>query len=92
MTYLEATDREDGEKRSAETSPDENAGRNNLGCQLINSDHSLHSNGTTNMEYASITWGTAAKINKNRVDKVQNTALRVILGAMNPPPSPLPSA
>ena len=47
-TYLEATDREDGEKRSAETSPDEKARRNFLGCRLINSDQSLHSNSTTN--------------------------------------------
>ena len=27
-------------------------------------------------------WGTAAKTNKSRLDKVQNMALRVILGAM----------
>ena len=47
-TYLEATDREDGEKRSAETSPDEKARRNFLGCRLINFDQNLHSNSTTN--------------------------------------------
>ena len=47
-TYLEATDIEDGEKQSAETSPDEKARRNFLGCWLINSDQSLHSNSTTN--------------------------------------------
>ena len=34
------------------------------------------------MEYASTTWGMAAKTNKSRLDKVQNMALRVILGAM----------
>ena len=34
------------------------------------------------MEYASTTRGTAAKTNKSRLDKVQNMALRVILGAM----------
>ena len=38
------------------------------------------------MEYASTTWGTAAKTNKSRLDKVQNTALRVILGAMKTTP------
>ena len=27
------------------------------------------------MEHASTTWGTAAKANKNRLDKVQNMAL-----------------
>ena len=37
-TYLEATDREDRDKQSAETSPDEKARRNFLGCRLINSD------------------------------------------------------
>ena len=47
-TYLEATDREDGEKQSTETSPDEKARRNFLGCRLINYDQSLHSNSTTN--------------------------------------------
>ena len=34
------------------------------------------------MEYASTAWGTAAKTYKSRLDKVQNMALRVILGAM----------
>ena len=34
------------------------------------------------MEYASTTWGMAAKTNKSRLDKIQNMALRVILGAM----------
>ena len=34
------------------------------------------------MEYASTTWGTAAKTNKSRLDKVQNMALLVILGVM----------
>ena len=38
------------------------------------------------MEYASTTWGTAAKANKNRLDKVQNMALQVILGAMKTTP------
>ena len=38
------------------------------------------------MEYAYTTWGTAAKINKSRLDKVQNMALRVILGAMKTTP------
>ena len=38
------------------------------------------------MEYASTTWGTAAKTNKSRVDKVQNMALRVILGATKTTP------
>ena len=47
-TYLEATDRKDGEKQSVETSPDEKARRNFLGCRLINSDQSLHSNSMTN--------------------------------------------
>ena len=32
------------------------------------------------MEYASTTWGTAAKTNKSRLDKIQNMALRFILG------------
>ena len=48
MTYLEATDREYGEKWSAKTRPDEKACRNYLGCQLINSDQSLQSHSTTN--------------------------------------------
>ena len=30
------------------------------------------------MEYASTTWGTVAKTNKSRLDKVQNMALRII--------------
>ena len=34
------------------------------------------------MEYASTTWGTAAKTNRNRLDKIQNMALQVILGDM----------
>ena len=38
------------------------------------------------MEYASTTWGTAAKTKKNRLDKVQNMALRVRLGAMKTTP------
>ena len=38
------------------------------------------------MEYAYTTWGTAAKTNKNRLDKVQNVALRVMLGAMKTTP------
>ena len=47
-TYLEATDRLDGEKQSAETILDEKARRNYLGCRLINSDPSLHSNSRIN--------------------------------------------
>ena len=39
---------EDGEKWSAETSPDETAHRNFLGCRLINSEQILHSDSTTN--------------------------------------------
>ena len=38
------------------------------------------------MEYASTTWGTTAKTNKSRLDKIQNMALRVILGAMKTTP------
>ena len=38
------------------------------------------------MEHASTTWGTAAKTNKSRLDKVQNMALQVILGAMKTTP------
>ena len=38
------------------------------------------------MEYASTTWGTAAKTNKSRLDKIQNMALRVMLGAMKTTP------
>ena len=45
---VEAIDREDGEKQSAETCLDKKARRNYLGCRLINSDQSLHSNSTTN--------------------------------------------
>ena len=37
-------------------------------------------------EYASTTWGTAAKTNKRRLDKVQNMALQVILAAMKTTP------
>ena len=37
-------------------------------------------------EYASTTWGTAAKTNKSRLDKVQNMALRVIFGTMKTTP------
>ena len=39
------------------------------------------------MEYAPTTWGTAAKTNKSRLDKDQNMALRVILGAMKTTPA-----
>ena len=38
------------------------------------------------MEYASTAWGTAAKTNKSRLDKIQNMALRVIFGAMKTTP------
>ena len=38
------------------------------------------------MEYASTTWITAAKTNRIRLDKIQNMALRVILGAMKTTP------
>ena len=38
------------------------------------------------MEYASTTWGTAAKTNESRLDKVQNMALRVILGTVKTTP------
>ena len=38
------------------------------------------------MEYASTTWGTAEKTNKSRLDKLQNMALRAILGAMKTTP------
>ena len=38
------------------------------------------------MKYASTTWGTAAKTNNSRLDKIQNMALRVILGAMKTTP------
>ena len=37
-------------------------------------------------EYASTTWGTADKTNKSRLDKIQNLALRVILGAVKTTP------
>ena len=37
------------------------------------------------LEYASTTWGTAAKTNKSRLDKIQNMALRVILEPLEPP-------
>ena len=68
------------------TSPDEKAHGNFLGCRLINSDQSLHCNSTITMEYASTMWGTAAKTNKSRLDKVQNMALGVILGALKTTP------
>ena len=38
------------------------------------------------MEYASTMWGTAAKTNKSRLDKIQNMALWVIHGAMKTTP------
>ena len=38
------------------------------------------------MEYASTSWITASKTNKNKLDKVQNTGLRTILGAMKTTP------
>ena len=38
------------------------------------------------MGYASTTWGTTVKTNKNWLDKVQNMALQVILGAMKTTP------
>ena len=34
------------------------------------------------MEYASTSWITASKTNKSKLDKVQNTGLRTILGAV----------
>ena len=33
-------------------------------------------------EYTSTAWNTASTANKNKLDKVQNTGLRIILGAM----------
>jgi len=38
------------------------------------------------LEYATTSWGTAAKTHKSRLDKVQNTGLRLILGAMKSTP------
>ena len=38
------------------------------------------------MEYTSTTWGTAAKTNKSRLDKIQNMALQIILGTMKTTP------
>ena len=38
------------------------------------------------MEYASTSWITASKTNKSKLDKVQNTGLRTILGAMKTTP------
>ena len=38
------------------------------------------------LEYASNAWNTAAKSNKDRLDKVQNSGLRTILGAMKSTP------
>ena len=38
------------------------------------------------MEYASTTWGTAAKTNKQKLDKVQNIGLRIVLGALKTTP------
>ena len=38
------------------------------------------------MECASTTWGTAAKANNSKLDKVQNVVLRVILGTMKTTP------
>ena len=38
------------------------------------------------MKHASTEWGTAAKTNKSRLDKVQNIALRVMPGAMKHTP------
>ena len=78
MTYMEATDGEDGEKQCAETSPDVEAHWNYLGCRLIKSDQSLHSNSANNCRVC---------INyKGRLDKVQNMALKVTLGAMKTTP------
>jgi ribonuclease HI len=37
-------------------------------------------------EYASTSWVTASKTNKSKLDKVQNTGLRIILGAMKTTP------
>ena len=86
MTYLEATDREYGEKWSAKTRPDEKACRNYLGCHLSILTKVYRTTVRPTMEYASTMWGTAAKTNKSRLDKVQNMALRVILGAMKTTP------
>ena len=38
------------------------------------------------MEYATTMCGTATKINKSRLDKVHNMALRELLGGMNTTP------
>ena len=38
------------------------------------------------MEYASTSWSTASKTNQSKLDKVQNMALRLILGAMRSTP------
>ena len=37
-------------------------------------------------DYASTTWNTASTTNKNKLDKVQNMGLRIILGAMKSTP------
>ena len=38
------------------------------------------------MEYATTSWATASNVNKSRLDKVQNVALRAIVGAMKTTP------
>ena len=38
-------------------------------------------------EYASSSWITASKTSKNKLDKVQNAGLRIILGAMKTTPN-----
>ena len=38
------------------------------------------------LEYGSTSWGTAAKTNKSKLDRVQNMGLRLILGAMKTTP------
>ena len=38
------------------------------------------------MEYATTSWATASNTNKNKLDKVQNVALRAIVGAMKTTP------
>ena len=38
------------------------------------------------LEYGATSWGTAAKTNTNKLNKVQNASLRIITGAMKTAP------
>ena len=84
--YLEVTDWEDEDQQSAETSLDEKAHRNYLGCWLINSDQNVCSISLTNHGVCIRYMGNGHQDQQEQAGQGPEQAQRVILGAMKTTP------